>query len=156
MEDQLTKKDLITIREWTDSDKQFILTTWLKGFYFGNRLPRDIDEADTSNRHWMQYWMEDLELDNYKLHYRKVIDHILSKPNIKITVSCLLEDPGTILGYSVTEDKILHWVFVRQDWRKIGLSKDMMPSGINTVTHLTKSGLKLKRKLNLMFDPWKI
>lgn len=151
---EIKKKDLISIRDGNSFDANFIRATWIKGFRYNQPNP---DTVDTQNTHWMRYWIEELEQEVYLQNYKSVIEHIISKPNIKISIASLIDDPDVILGYSITEGiDILHWVFVRRDWRHIGLSHDLIPTTIKTITHLSDDGIKIKRKLNLTFNPWKI
>lgn len=126
----MDKKSLITNREYIADDYNFILATWLRGLYYGND------------------WFNKIPKTTFMENYHKVIDHIIKKPNTKIAVSCLLEDPNVILGYSVYEPKILHWVFVKQPWRGIGIAKDLIPHDITTVTHLTRSHIKTEYQFN--------
>lgn len=85
-------------------------------------------------------------------NYHKVIDKILSRPQIKSKIATLKEDPGVILGYSIYEGHTLHWVFVKQVWRKIGLAKSLVPGDTSQTTHMTKIGYKLKGEID--FNPF--
>jgi hypothetical protein len=126
----MDKKSLIKTRDYENDDYNFILATWLRGLYYGNE------------------WFNRIDKTVFMKNYHKVIDHLLKKPFIKINVSCLVEDPSVILGYCVSEPEILHWVFVKQPWRGIGIARDLIPHDITTVTHLTKCKLKPDIKFN--------
>ncbi len=120
--------ELRMIRDVVESDLPFIYSTWLKSFYHGGEF-YDLNRSEFLDSH------------------RKVIDKILGKQKskIKVNVCCLKEDPEIILGYSVVQKKhILHYVFVKELWRKQGIAKELIPSTIDIVTHLTKLGKKLK------------
>lgn len=117
------------------TDIGFIHSRWLKGLYYGNDWFRLIDQ------------------EKYFDFYRKVIEALIFKSTI--TVACLVEDQDTILGFSVTRNNVLDWVFVLPAFRKMGIGKSLIPNNIDTVTHLTKVGKALKPK-SWKFDPFLI
>lgn len=128
---------LIDFRAAKASDVPFILATWLRGLKFGNS------------------WFKLIESDAFYEVYHKVLERILVKPQSKILVACLKEDPEVILGYSVVEDNKLHWVHVKKAWRKSGIAKALVPGNIKVVTHLTDVGkaVFLKKK-DWVFNPF--
>jgi hypothetical protein len=130
----MDKKSLITIRSYKPDDYNFILATWLRGLYYGND------------------WFGKIPKEIYMDRYHKVIDAILRKPTIQASLAVLLEDPDVILGYSIYEPDILHWVYVKTAWRRIGIAKDIVPRGTNTVTHLTKIGDQIRKQME--FNPF--
>ncbi len=134
----LPKKDLISIRDSLPDDKNFIFSTWLKGVYYGND------------------WFQEIDQDSYFRNYQKIIEKILARPDVRIQVACLRDDPGVVLGYSVLEGDILHYVFCKEVWRGIGLSNDLVPKNIKIVTHLTKPGRAILRAKypNAIFNPF--
>jgi GNAT superfamily N-acetyltransferase len=132
----LQKTDLVSVRNVDPDDCPFIYATWLRGLRHGNDFFNDIDQT--------AYFEE----------YHKVIAGILLRPNTIISVACLKDDPGIILGYSVRSSQALHWVFVKKAWRGIGIAKSLVPSEINTVTHLTRVGRSLLKKKALKFNPF--
>lgn len=138
----LQKNELLNIRDVRPSDKNFIYASWLRGAYYG----------DT--------WFGDIPKNIFMTCYHKVLETILSRPGIDIKVACLKEDPEVILGYAVVLNTapgpVLHWVFVKSAWRKIGIGKSLMPDGLTAVTHLTKVGKILLPKLpgKPVFNPF--
>lgn len=133
----ISKNDLVTIRDFAEADSSFIFATWLKGLYYGNYFFREIDK------------------DTFFKCYHRVIEKILLKPESFIAVSCLKEDEDVILGYAVCEPEVLHWVFIKDAWRKLGLAKDLVPKDIKYVTHLTEVGANIKPK-EWKFNPFLI
>lgn len=132
-------KDLITIRPSTPEDINFVYATWLPGLYFGNS------------------WFKEINRMLYYKKYHAVIDGIIKRPNITVSIACLKEDPDVILGYAITEIQepgiVLHWVFTRPVWRNLGIAKQLLPKDIVAVTHLTKIGKNLKPP-EWVFDPF--
>lgn len=140
------KKNLITVRDYTAHDHNFVLATWLRGLYYGNSffspIPKNI-------------FME---------NYHKIITNFLLTPGLNIKVACLKDEPEVILGYTVLRNmkygeadlRILDWVFVKSAWRKIGIAEMLIPQNTNVYTHSTKIGANIIRtKLpNCIFNPF--
>lgn len=113
------------MREGSPDDFNFIISTWLKGLYYGNPLFNLIDP------------------DIYYKNYEPVIKKIISSANTFCSLACLKEDPTVVLAYSIystASPQKLHWVFVKRAWRNIGLARDLFPNSIQEVTHLTTPG----------------
>lgn len=133
----LNKNELVTVRDYKPEDKNFIMSTWLKGLRYGND------------------WFEAIDSKIYFEFYNKVLEVILSRPDTVVRVSCLIEDPEVILGYSVYSPTLIHWVFVKRAWRSIGLAKSLVPEDIKTVSHLTTVGKSIIRKRpGMTFNPF--
>lgn len=133
------KNELMAVREYQESDKNFIFATWLRGLYNGNSLYGCIP---------MKVFMD---------NYHNYIEAVLKSPNTKVNVAYLKEDPEVILGYSVLsqDGAKLHWTYVKKPWRNIGIAKSLTPSTINTVTNITKVGLSILRNhKDIQFNPF--
>jgi len=138
----MNKADLITVRDFAVGDEAFILSTWLKGLLYGGdqvyrRIPKDIY---FSNQH-------------------KLIERILTSPQAEIRLAVLKEDPDVILGYSVyrvlESAFVLDWVFVKKEWRGVGIAKSLMPPIVTAVTHLTRIGAGiLEKNPKVIFNPY--
>lgn len=130
-------KEMVTIRPPRPEDRAFIYATWLRGLYYGNP------------------WFTQIDKDSYMASYHKILDQLFLKPDVDIKIACVTEDPELILGYSVSEPSILHWVFVKQAWRRFGIAKQLIPKDVSRITHLTTVAEKLKPK-EWLFDPFKL
>jgi hypothetical protein len=133
--------EMLMVRPSIESDLPFVFSTWLKGLRFGCE------------------WFEDIESRSYFTNYHKVIETILSRPGVEISLAVFKDDPNTILGYSVHqtlgEKKILHWVFTKKSWRKTGIAKRLVPANITQCSHLTKLGKAIK-PAPWVFDPFEL
>jgi GNAT superfamily N-acetyltransferase len=131
---------LYNIRPYTKTDKAFVLSTWLRGLYYG----------DT----WFSLIPKNIFMDNYKLIAEKIVE----SPHTVILVACLPDDPDVILGYSIMYDDLatLHWMFVKKAWREKGIGKSLLPGMFTRVTHLSDLGrLLLETKFkNITFNPF--
>lgn len=140
-------RGLFNIRAYKEADKNFILSTFLRGLYYGYN--------DTPPSIWGHEIPKDIFMDNYK----KAAQAMLSNPRITIAVACLPEDPDIILGYSIlnTEGTILHWCFVKTVWRRKGIAKALVPNTVHTVTHLSSLGKTiLSNNNNIQFNPFMV
>lgn len=136
-EPRVDKKDLIEIRNMYPDDWNFILSTWLKGLRYGND------------------WFGLIEAGVYYTNYQKHIERILQSPTTAVKVACLKESPDVILGYSVTRGNTLDWVFVKKNWRLIGIARSLVPDTTTHVSHLTDVGRSiLKKSPGITFNPF--
>lgn len=138
----MDKKELVVVRAYNPSDRNFILATWLRGLYYGDNFWREVPK------------------DIFMERYHTLVEHAIDDSKTVIQVACLKEDPEVILGYAVlganTTGITLHWCFVKSAWRSIGIAKGLVPKEhINAVTHLTKTGLSILRKNpDVIFNPF--
>lgn len=137
MEENIPKKDLIEMRGGVRTDAPFILSTWLNGLYYGND------------------WIREIEKNIFMKVYHDVIERKLYQPGVLVKVACLKEEHDVILGYSVYEGQILHYVFVKPVWRRIGLARDLVPDDITVTSHLTGVGRSIKPE-RVSFNPFLI
>lgn len=142
-EAELVKAEAVCIRDGTPDDLPLIYSTWLKGLFYG----------DT--------WFSLIPKDIFMLNYHKIVERILGAENTVIRVACLKSEPTTVLGYAVfgfsaPNCKTLHWIFVKRSWRALGIAKSLVPTNeINTVTHLTKTGISLLHdNRHISFNPF--
>lgn len=130
---------LILIRPIEQEDVNFILATFLRGLYYGNS------------------WFQEIDKQTFMETYHTVIKAILKKPTVQTLIASLKEDPSTILGYSILEPEknAIHWIFVKDAFRKLGIAKRLIPKDHpwDTATHLTKIGKSLKPK-DMKFNPF--
>lgn len=132
------KKDLISFRDFVPDDFNFVIATWLQGLYHGNDFFKMVEKEAYFNR------------------YHEVLEKLI--PLSKIKVAALSEDPDVILGYCVTSSHspTLHWVFVKEAWRKIGIAKDLIPKNITHYSHFSTVGLSAFQKHQWQFNPFNL
>lgn len=133
----MKRGDLVLFRTFEPDDLHFILSTWLRGLRYGNK------------------WFEMIESDTYYNMYKPVVQKVLANPLVTVNVACLREQPDVILSYSVTQEGILHWLFTKGAWRRMGLANDLIPPDTKTMTHITGLGESfIMKKKNLTFNPF--
>lgn len=131
---------LYTIRPYSPDDEAFVLATFLNGMYYGDS------------------WFSIIPKAIFMVNYRKVAQAMVSG-KATVNVACLPDDQSVILGYSILSHdfKTIHYVFVKDKWRKMGIARSLLPKDPVAATHLTRLGRKLMHKFNdLIFDPFRL
>lgn len=134
----MKKSDLIAYRDLKPEDEPFIYATWIQGYQGGQKwfrkTPRKI------------FWEK----------YKPVIEILLKTQSTKI--ACLQKEPDVIIGYSVFKEDLVHWIHVKENWRKIGIAKDLLPANFSQVSHLTHVAYEIlytQRKYpHIIFNPF--
>lgn len=84
-----------------------------------------------------------MEQAHYYWAYEIYLQMIMKKPESITRLAVLTDEPDTVLGWCVTRDDKLDYVWVHRDQRNQGIAKSLVPKYITTFTHITKSGLKI-------------
>lgn len=105
-----------------------VYAEWMRSLRFGND------------------YMKMIETNVYYTTYRAYITKLLDHPESQVRLAVLEEDPDIVLGFSVHRTGILDYVFVQREMRKAGIAKKLVPVGIDTITHITKSALAIMGK----------
>lgn len=138
----IRRDDLIEIRGYSTRDYKYVHSCWLDGLYFGNHVFAEIPEYI------------------FRSKYKEIIDHVLDKPTTEVNIACLKDETSVILGFAVSsqnhDHSILHWVYVKPAWRKIGIARDLVPKNTQLATHITQIGAAIMRKKQLIFDPFSL
>lgn len=124
----MSLNNLYVVRDATAEDANFVLSTFLRGIYYGNDLFNLIPKA--------------VFMESYKDIARKLF-YDQTKTTVK--VACLVEDQRIIIGYSILSADYLniHYVYVKQKFRKQGIAKSLLPKYPVSVSHLTEIGKNL-------------
>lgn len=133
----MRKRDLVAIRAAVKGDHPFIYSAWLQSLWAGNELFKLIKR------------------DLYFKKYHDVVEALISLPDATVLIACLVEDPDIILGFSARHMDRLHYVFVKEDWRNIGLARDLTWP-FKEVSHITKTGAGIfkKHKAIVPYNPF--
>ncbi len=73
----------------------------------------------------------------YYLCYHKFIENLLQKPSSVVAIAVLSTDHDVVLGFSVSREDVLDYIFVQPDQRGNKLSTALMPSPFTAFTHTT-------------------
>ena len=91
----------------TESARSLVYATWLRSYeawsLAAKHIPRDVFFAE----------------------HHKVIDRVLGR-GASVRVAALPDEPDVILGWAVTEGPVVHYVYVKPDFRRYGLAKALL------------------------------
>ena len=112
-----------------ESDSGLIFDSFPKGVWHAAYIP-----IRTSKTKWMQSFYARLKT-------------LLSTADVLI--ACTEEDANTIIGYSIIQSKILHFVYVKEGYRNKGIGTLLTRDKFDDVNHetLTKVGFSILSKL---------
>ena len=133
----------VEVRAVIDADIPFIFNSWLKAF----RNARAVSE---------------ISQNVYFSEQHKLIEKLLSRG--KTLVISNSNDPATIYGYICYEYVqnifVLHFVYIKHDFRTLGLFTELMKatsndfSSLGMYSHKTRIGHLLEDKYNLIYHPY--
>lgn len=94
----------------------------------------------------------------YYDNYHDFIENLLKKPDSIIRLAVLSSDHDVVLGFAVSREDVLDYIYVHQDYRNNKIGANLIPGGITTFSHITKiakniwqSNAKYKK---LQFNPF--
>ncbi len=119
--------------------RNYIYSKWLRSLRYGNDFFRLSDPE--------HYWTA----------YQRFVGAILDNPETKLKMAVLSDDPDVILGFAVYRGTVLDYIYVHRDQRRQGIGKALLPEGIDTITHLTTTGLSIwgtNKYGNIKFNPF--
>jgi hypothetical protein len=128
------KSELLVYRPFRDSDMPFVMDSWLKTLRVNNDFFRQID------------------INVYKQVYPQIIQELVH--NCITTMAALKEDDDVLIGYACYTPTTLHWTFVKNQWRGLGIMKDLVPKHITFVSHLTRLFKPIMNKYNWRLNPF--
>lgn len=146
----MEKRDLITFRPAQKSDEGFVYRSMLMGTYHGNRPAKGKSIDPKAPVDFFSSIDQDVFMKAYHIHLEKLFE----RPEVMIGIACLVSDPDVILGFSVFDPSVLHFVFVKPDWRRIGIATDLVPKSIKVVSGFTRVGDIIRKRKGLSFNPW--
>jgi len=124
----MTEEFKVILRDYNKSiDEPYIYSSWRNSWYYSSIVkpkgnPKQIFQRQTQK-----------------------IKEILEKAQIRI--ACLDIDPVVIIGYSISRNNHLDWIYVKSDYRKNGIGTMLFPKNIETVTNdFTKIGEVIFKK----------
>lgn len=129
------------IRDYVEDDKSFVMSTFLRGIYYGNS--------------WFNMVPKDIFMNNYKHNAEAIVD----SPKTSIKIACMQGSPDVIFGYSIlSEDfQTVHFVYVKKAFRKVGIGKSLVPQHPKYASHMTELGKQLLPKLpQCVFNPFSL
>lgn len=125
------------LRQAIPSDINFIYSTWLDSYRYDSTIGKSCPNS------------------TFYPNYQQVIDNLLKDSDV--LVACHDESPEVIFGYLVYDSDIIHYCFVKQAFRELGLAYAMWREAQFplTFTHKTLSlePILIKHK-ELKYNPF--
>ena len=103
----------------------YIKARWMRSYRQGNHFIKLIDS------------------ESYFYAYDIYTSRVLFHPMAIVRLAVLNDDHDVALGFSVMQEQTLHYVYVGKDFRRLGIARHLVPTEINSFTHLTKIGMRL-------------
>lgn len=107
------------IRERTDADNNFILSSWINSF----KPECQYYDGDTADR----YRHRGIKRDAVKRFHSHLVQRMIERN--KIVVAAMPEDPTIVFGFACADrmiDRVLHYVFVKDGFRRWGVGSGMI------------------------------
>lgn len=76
----------------------------------------------------------------YYKNYDPFLKMLMSKPGSIVKLAVLTDDQDVVLGFSVSREDVLDYVYVQKDSRGKGFATKLVPRGITTFSHRTRGG----------------
>lgn len=113
-----------------------VIAPFLNSLRYGNDLFKLIDQ------------------DSYYKAYSKFVELLLKRPKAIVRLAEL--DDKTVLGWSLSENEILHYVWVKKEVRRQGIARALLPKKFTSISHITNKGLNIwvNKFPEVKFDPF--
>jgi ribosomal protein S18 acetylase RimI-like enzyme len=122
------------LRKFQPTDLNFILGTWMESYFFfmPSRPPKHIFAKE---------------------HSLLINKHL---PHCDCLIACAEDDENQILGYIITEKEILHYIYVKGMFRKLGIGSKLMSKLNSEVvhTHYTQPIKHFSHRYKLIYNPY--
>lgn len=135
MAEQAIPDLLISILQGSEAHWPFVRKTWLLSYAsseFARSIPRGV----------------------FHTFHAMLADRILRRGELRIATPA--EDDNVYLGYSVLEPGVLHYVYVKPQFRSLGIARRLMeglPEQFR-YTHMTADGKEIAKKLGCIYNPY--
>ena len=118
--------------------RALVYSRWLRSLRFGND--------------YFKLVAQDAYYEAYHLYIQRILEH----PDSMVRLAVLSDDADVVLGFSVSRGSILDYVHVHKDHRRLGIGRKLVPKDIDTITHLTRTGLAIfgSKHFNWAFNPF--
>lgn len=127
------------IRPMRDGDVNFILSTWLRSYY---------EELKRYGQKGCPYPKDDVFFQGHQEEIKKNL------PGMTVNICVAPDDDNQIIGWAATDNKCLHYIYVKQVFRKMGVAKKLLEScKFERYSHHTRFSKHICK--GLIYDPYK-
>lgn len=107
------------IRDVRPEEIAWIYASWLNSYRYGSTLGKSCRNSI------------------FFAHYPLVMDDILAKSTVKVAAD--LDNPKVAFAYIVSDEKTLHYVFVKEPFRRFGIATDLYQFVSNQAGYLSST-----------------
>lgn len=127
---------MIEARKATDDDLRFVRDSWFESYRRGGFAP-------------------EIGFDLFAPGQRNLI-HELTSNSANIRVAFPVHEPTEILGWVCWNDETVHFVYVKNGYRKMGVATGLLDlhKSAKFYSHQTRAGVQLAKKRQLRFNPY--
>lgn len=125
----------MAVREALQTDAPFILSSWFESYW-----------KNHARRTGINY-------EAYRAHQDALIKALIVRSKVYVAYPSHL--PDEIVGYSVLEGNVLHYVYVKSVYRRMGVATGLVRKAARIYTHAAeKPGRRFAESLGLQFNPY--
>lgn len=141
-EDECCSYDVVVYRaaELPARYQGLVYSAWVNSFW-------------TSNRDFRKKFDKNRLQKELRMHIEKVI---FTRPDCLIRLAILSDKTDTVLGFSVSREDVLDYVYVKGPERRHGIGSSLLPKPLNAYTHSTyysRKILKDEKYKHIRFKP---
>lgn len=128
---------MLDTRFATADDLRFVRDSWFESFRRGGHAP-------------------EIGFDLFSEGQRLLIAHLTENPLHPVVVAFAEKTPDEILSWICYEGPILHYVYTKNAYRKMGLAANLIElhGPFKFYSHQTRAGSQLAKKLGLRYNPY--
>ena len=123
----------VTIRAFRDTDKPFILDSWVNSIVYSTPS---------------LFWCPKSVL---KSNYRRIVDKLIDARPELFRVLVNEDDEDQIFGWSCTDDDATHFVYVKEEFRRLRLGWSLW--GSDVVSNWTKVCESIQKRRDMEYKP---
>lgn len=131
-----------------------------------NSLPGEVlkfrrarpDEAALVRSSWFESYRKggcapEVPFPTYKTGQNEIMDRLLGRG--QVWVATLTEVPDEVLGWVCFDETAIHYVYVKQAYRRRGIATSLIAlAGARVFTHQTRAWRPLATRFRLQFNPY--
>lgn len=132
----MTDQPSIAVRHPKNDDMRFVRDSWFKSYREGGLAP-------------------EVPFHVYQVGMNSLINAILGHPS-DVLIAASTAVPDEILGWACCRPPFLHYVYVKQAYRRLGIATGLVRqfAALKEYTLATKRGRMFAKKLGLGYNPF--
>lgn len=125
-------KPALQFRKATPEDLKFVRHSWFESYRKGGKAPDTRIEFYDHGQNWIM-----------KQAFRRG----------QVIVAYATEVPDEICGWTCVEGEVLHYVYVKHAYRRLGIATELAKKA-KFYSQETIPGMKLAQKLKILYNPY--